>query len=421
MTAIRSIDLHPARPAIDALVAEGKLAGAVALAWRKGQGTAEIVTGWRNVAARSPMRRDAVFRIASLTKPVTSVAAMMLLEEGRFRLGDPITDWAPEFRDMRVLRDVGGSISDTVPAERPITFGDLMTHQAGFTYGAFHSGPLRALYRAALGADIDSHLSPDAWIEALASLPLVDQPGRGFHYGVSTDLLGLLLARMEGAQLGDVLRQRIFDPLGMKDTGFDLPADQEDLAAAFYGFGDDDRLRSRDRHPLEDPAFLPRRPEGATFQSGGAGLWSTADDYLTFARLFIEDGTVDGIRLLQPATLRQMTTNQLTPDQLAQATTLGMPVFSGHGFGLGVAVVLDSAMAAVTPCRGNKGTVGWPGAFGGWWQADPTSGSVLVFLAHNGIDFDKAERGVGLGVFSAIAAFHAAATAADARSAENRS
>jgi CubicO group peptidase (beta-lactamase class C family) len=393
---------------IDALVDQGQLAGAVALAWRDGKVAAEVVSGWRDIATKAPMRTDTLFRIASLTKPVTAVAAMMLLEEGRIRLDDPITDIAPEFRSMRVLLHPDGELDDTVQAERPITIEDLLTHRAGFTYGSFHSGPLKGAYRDALGPDIDSHRSPDDWLANLASLPLIDQPGRAFHYGNSTDVLGFLIARLENAPLEVVLQRRIFAPLGMSDTRFHPIESQRHRCATMYGFGDDGHLETRDRHPLAEPAFLPRRPADMRFVSGSSGLWSSAEDYLKFARLFLSDGAVDGVRLLRPETLRLMTTNKLSPDQIAAATMLGFPAFSGQGFGLGVAVVLDTEKASVSVCRGGIGTVGWPGAYGGWWQADPTSETALVFLAHNALDFEKLERGLGLGVYAAIAAFHKA-------------
>lgn len=399
-------DAHPAQAGFDALVGAGRMAGAVALSWRDGE-TREVLSGWRDLEAGAPMRRDTIFRIASLTKPVTAVAAMTLYDEGRFELEDPITAVAPEFAGMRVLRNVEGPLNDTEAAERAITFGDLLTHRAGFTYGGFHAGPLKAAYRDALGADIDSHLTPDQWIAGLASLPLVDQPGRGFHYGVSLDVLGFLIARMEGAPLEDVLRRRIFEPLGMADTGFVVPDAKRGRVATMYGFDAEGRLQARAAHPPEEPAFLAERPAGMSFVSGGAGLWSTADDYLTFARLFVEEGAVGGKRLLKMGTLRRMTANFLTAEQIAGATMMGLPALSGQGFGLGVAVVLDPERADAMKCRGGVGTVGWPGAYGGWWQADPTNGSVLVFLTHNALDFDKAARGVGLGVYGAIAQFHA--------------
>ena len=397
----------PSQKAIDALVAEGELAGAVALAWRDGAVIGEVVSGWADRDATLPMQRDTLFRIASLTKPVTSVAALMLYDEGRFELEDPITAWAPEFSEMRVLSAPDAPLDDAEPAARPITFGDLLTHRSGLTYGAFHTGPVRRAYREALGVDLDSARLRDEWIAGLAALPLIDQPGRGFHYGVSADLLGLLIERMEDAPLEDVLRRRIFAPLGMKDTTFVPSPEQSARAARMYGFDAKGQLQVRDSHPPDEPAFLAQRPAGATFVSGGAGLWSTADDYLTFARMFVEEGAVGGVRLLKLGTLRRMTANFLTDGQIAAAASRGVPVFSGHGFGLGVAVVTDPEKANVVRCKGGVGTVGWPGAYGGWWQADPTDGSVLVFLAHNALDFDQLAQGVGLGVYVAIEAFHA--------------
>jgi CubicO group peptidase (beta-lactamase class C family) len=194
--------------AIRAYVDAGELAGAAALVWRDGK--AHITTvGWRNVDARLPIERDTIFRIASMTKPVTSTAALMLFEEGRFALDDPITYWAPEFSQMRVLRSPDAPLVETDPAERPITFEDLLTHRSGLTDGDFHRGPIASAYREALGGAIDSEVAPDRWIERLATLPMIDQPGRSFHYGRSTDLLGLLIARMEDAPLEDVLKRRI--------------------------------------------------------------------------------------------------------------------------------------------------------------------------------------------------------------------
>ena len=180
-----------------------------------------------------------------MTKPITSTAALMLFEEGRFALDDPIARWAPEFSAMRVLRSPTVRSTDTDPAERPITFEDLLTHRSGLTYGDFHAGPIAKAYEEALGGDIDSHVAPDDWIAGLAALPLIDQPGAAFHYGHSTDLLGLLIARIEDAPLGDVLERRIFGPLGMKDTGFTVPREKRDRRAGMYGFDEKGRLTRR--------------------------------------------------------------------------------------------------------------------------------------------------------------------------------
>jgi CubicO group peptidase (beta-lactamase class C family) len=402
-------DEDPIAMAIRAIVDAGQLAGAATLVWRNGEVVQTAAIGWRDIESKLPIERNTIFRIASMSKPVTSAAALMLLEEGRFALDDPISRWAPEYAQMRVLRAPTGPLDQTDPAERPITFEDLLTHRSGLTYGSFHTGPIAKAYADALGGDIDSAVSPDAWIAALATLPLVGQPGAAFHYGHSTDLLGLLIARMEDAPLGDVLERRIFAPLGMKDTGFIVPRQNRDRRAKMYGFDGAEHLIARPTG--SGAAFLPERPEDMTYVSGGAGLWSTLDDYLAFARMFVSDGAVDGVRLLRPETLALMTMNRLTEKQRAEAKMLGMPVFTAHGFGMGVAVVLDPQKAAPTRCKGGVGTVGWPGAYGGWWQADPTNGTVMIFLTHNTFELEQLAQGIGLDVYDAITQFHALASA----------
>lgn len=396
---------------LDRLVAAGEIAGAATLVWRDGRVVQHAAVGWSDRENQVPLRRDSLFRIASLTKPVTAMAAMVLMERGRFRLEDPITDIAPEFAGMRVLTSPAGALDDTVPAVRAITFEDLLTHRAGFTYGAFHPGPLAAAHAAALGGDIDSVMSPDAWIAGLASLPLVDQPGAGFHYGHSTDLLGQLLARMEGVSLGTLLHRLIFQPLGMADTGFTVSGLKRDRRAGLYGFDPDGALKRLAVAP--GGATVEDRPADMTYESGGAGLWSTLDDYLAFARVFLDRAGLDTLRLVRPETLALMTTNRLTADQRARATTMGMPTFApGHGFGLGVAVVTDPDSAAVMHGKGGVGTVGWPGAYGGWWQADPTDGSVMILLQHNMVELEGLLKGHGLAGYGAIQQFHSLASAA---------
>ena len=188
-------------PAIDA----GELAGAAALVWRNGRVVDVATVGRRDLTTALPVERNTIFRIASMTKPVTTVAALMLVDEGRFALDDPISACAPEFTHMRVLRDPEGPLDQTDEAARPITFRDLLTHRSGLTYGEFHRGPIGRACAETLGAQIDNPLTPDEWIARLATLPLIDHPGAGFHYGVSTDLLGFLIARIEGAPLSTVL------------------------------------------------------------------------------------------------------------------------------------------------------------------------------------------------------------------------
>src|SRR5215469_16610539 len=281
---------------LSAAVKEEKLAGAATLIYRGGL-VRVTCAGVRDLESRLPVQRDTIFRIASMSKPITSTLALMLFEEGRFGLEDPIARFAPEFEHMRVLRSPEGPLEDTCAAERPITFHHLLTHTAGFSNSGFHRGPIRKAYADALGHDMDNELPPDEWIERLAKLPLIDQPGNGFHYGNSTDLLGFLLERIEDAPLGDVLQRRIFAPLGMKDTGFSVPVENRSRRAGLCGFDDEGHLTALKKLP--GGHALLERPEGMTWVSAGQGLWSTLDDYLAFARMFVAQETVDGVRLLK--------------------------------------------------------------------------------------------------------------------------
>jgi CubicO group peptidase (beta-lactamase class C family) len=400
---------NPIEDAILPGVEAGELAGAAALVWRNGAVLQTTTVGRRDLVSGLPVERDTIFRIASLTKPVTTVAALMLLDEGRFDLDEPITECAPELARMRVLRNSDGPLDQTDEATRPITFRDLLTHRSGLTYGDFHRGPIGRAHAAILGAQIDNPLTPDAWIARLATLPLIDHPGAGFHYGLSTDLLGFLIARLEGAPLSAVLDRRVLTPLGMGDTGFTVPPQKRDRCAGLCGFDDEGRVTALTAAPGRHA--LDQRPDGMTFESGGGGLWLTLDDYLAFARMLIGDTPAD-VDLLRPETRAMMTSNQLTPEQRAATRMFGRPVFAaGHGYGMGVAVVMEPERADPLQCRGGVGTIGWPGAYGGWWQADPNDRSVLIFLAHNMVELQQMARGIGLGVWSAIATFHKIASA----------
>jgi CubicO group peptidase (beta-lactamase class C family) len=390
----------PIAKSIKEIVDAGGIAGASTLTWRDGKIVQTACVGWRDNDAKLPIERDTVFRIASITKPITSMATLMLMEEGKLALNDPITRWVPEFADMRVMRTPNGSLNDTVTAQRAITIDDLLTHRSGLTYGAFHSGAIAKAHGDALGLALDSHLTPDEWIARLAALPLIDQPGANFHYGTSTDLLGFVIARIENVSLSELLQQRVFSPLGMRDTGFSVAAKNKFRCARMYGIDSTGKLT--EQLPV---GAVPERPADLCYESGGQGLWSTLDDYLAFARVFIGNGSVDGVSLLRPETLSLMTSNRLTSVQRASATMLGMHTFaSGHGFGYGVAVVTEPELANPLVCRGGKGTVGWGGAYGGWWQADPIDRSVLIFLAHS--NFNP----MHFAVYEAIGKYHALAT-----------
>ena len=389
---------EPLQKVLQKSVDEGQLAGAAVLMQRQGE-TSFAAAGWRDIEANSPIERDTIFRIASMTKPITSVAALMLVDEGRIALDEPISRIAPEFSAMRVLRTPTGPLDDTVEAERPITFDDLLTHRSGLTYGDPHRSPLSAAYRERLGGDIDTEVNPDEWIQRLAGLPLIAQPGSAMYYGNSTDLLGLLIARIDGTSLGDMLRRRILGPLGMKDTGFFVPPEKRNRRAAAYGFDENGRLVKR---LTWGGVVVEERPTEMAYESGAVGLWSTLDDYLSFARLFLRDGEVNGVRLLRSETLRKMMTNQLTDEQRANSVFLGRKPFAiGRGFGLGVSVVMEQDRKDMFR-RGNPGTVSWPGAYGGWWEADPVDDSAFVFLAHNMVDLPQMARGIGIGVWALI-------------------
>ncbi|HEX4711432.1 serine hydrolase domain-containing protein [Phenylobacterium sp.] len=357
-------------PALQAVVDAGDLCGLVTLIWRKGEVVQVNTIGRRDLEAGAPMTRDTLFRIASMTKPVTSIAALMLLEEGKLRLEDPITGWLPEFSEMQVLKDAAGPIEDTYPAPREITVEDLMTHRAGLAYAFTSMGPIAQAHEERLGPPLGTPLTPDIWLKALGGLPLSYPPGERFHYSHATEVLGFLVARIEGKPLGQVLKDRIFSPLGMHDTDFWCPPEKRGRMSKLYRM-------DPDIGKLEDVS-LPHVDSQPGFEAGGGGLISTADDYLKFARMMLNKGEVDGVRLVQTGTVEMMTRNRLT-DAQRQVPFMGLPFWLSQGFGLGVSVITDAEQHAWMGA-GSKGAFGWPGAFGTWWQADPAEDMVVIYL-----------------------------------------
>lgn len=353
------------REAIDA----GLLAGAVTLVWQAGRILQVNALGHRDVDAGLPMQPDTIFRIASMTKPVTVAAAMMLAEEGKFALNEPVTKWLPELADMRVLREARSPLDRTEPARRPITFDDLMTHRSGLAYVFSVLGPLASAY-----GKLSLRQDQDRWLGEVATLPLAHQPGERLTYSHSTDVLGIALSRIEGKPLAQVLSERIFEPLGMVDTGFSVDAAGRRRAATMYKLTADNTLT----HDVMGPAPITDPP----FCTGGAGLFSTADDYLRFARMLLAGGTVDGVRVLSEESVRVMRTDRLTADQ-KQHPFLGAPFWVGRGFGLNLSVVTDPAKSRQLFGPGGLGTFSWPGAYGTWWQADPSADLILIYLVQN--------------------------------------
>ena len=365
--------LESVGPMLKGVVDAGDLSGVVALVWRKGEIVRLDAVGRRDIENDLPMTRNTLFRIASMTKPITSVAALMLMEEGRLKLSDPVTKWLPEFTDMRVMRDPKGPIDETVPSPRAITVEDLMTHRAGLAYGFTSSGPLAKAHEKHLGDVLDSPHAPDAWLKRLAGLPLTYAPGERLHYSHATDVLGFLVGRIAGMSFRDFLMRRIFTPLGMVDTDFHIPPAKRARATVMY-------RQDQDTGALK-PVPFPQYDTAPHFAGGGGGLISTVDDYLAFARMLLNDGELNGTRLLKRETVALMRTDHLTPVQRA-IPFLGLPLWAGQGFGLGVSVVDDPAKQDWMGA-GSKGSFGWPGAFGTWWQADPEKDMILIFLIQN--------------------------------------
>ena len=361
--------LEDNRASIVEAVETGLLAGAVTLVWHRGNVLQINEIGYRDVEAKLPMQRDTIFRTASMSKPVTVAAAMTLVDEGKLALSDPISRWLPELSDTRVLIDPHGPLDQTVPARRPITVDDLMTHRSGLAYTFSVTGPLSRAY-----SQLSLRQDQDHWLAEVAALPLVHQPGDRLTYSHATDVLGIALSRIEGKPLHEVLSERIFTPLGMTDSGFFISPEQRRRAATMYRLDGEIGLSHDAMGPV--PVTEPR------FCQGGAGLVSTAHDYLQFARMLLDGGEVDGIRVLSEASAELMRTNQLTEDQ-KRVPFLGMPFWIGRGFGLNLSVVTDPAQSKQLFGPGGLGTFSWPGAFGTWWQADPANQLIIIYLIQN--------------------------------------
>lgn len=356
------------RDALARHVDRGAVAGIVALI-ACGEETHVEVLGWQDLAAGTPLRRDTIFRIMSMTKPVLAVAALQLVEEGRIGLDHGLDPWLPELARRRVLRTPASPLDDTVPAARPITLRDLLTLRMGL--GAIMvppgSWPIQAaMGEAGLAPSADPiDLPPDEFLRRLGALPLVHQPGEGWLYHTGFDVLAVLLGRLAGKPLDELLDERIFAPLGMRDTAFYVPE------AKLGRFGPAYRRDEADGLAVHDAAaggFWSRPPR---FPSE---LVSSVDDYLRFARMLLGGGAFDGRRLLRPTSVALMTTDQLTRAQKAAG-----PFFPGfwdrHGWGMGVAVLTAPDGTGAGP-----GQYGWDGGLGTSWRSDPHRGLVMILL-----------------------------------------
>jgi CubicO group peptidase (beta-lactamase class C family) len=363
------VNLNSNQASIREVCDAGMLAGAVTVVWQRGEVLQVNEIGYRDVDAGMPMQRDTLFRIASMTKPVTVATAMSLVDEGKLALRDPIARWAPEMVDVRVLDDPRGPLDRTHPARRAILIEDLLTHTSGLAYGFSVSGPISHAY-----VRLPFNRGPDAWLTELAALPLVHQPGDKVTYSHATDLLGVIVSRVEDKPFYQVLDERILGPTGMPDTGFFVSAEARRRAATMYRIDDEGRLR----HDVMGPPHI----KPPAFPNAGGGLLSTADDYLRFVRMVLGDGIIDGVRVLSPESARLMRTDRLTDEQ-KRHKFLGAPYWVGRGFGLNLSVVTDPAKSAPLFGPGGLGTFSWPGAYGTWWQADPSADLILLYMIQN--------------------------------------
>lgn len=350
--------------------AKGGVAGAVTLVWRNGEIVHRSALGVLDVEKALPMRHDALFRLRSMTKPLTSVLILRLMEEGRLQLTDPVTKWIPELARRRVLDNPEGALGEAAFARRDITIEDLLTHRSGIAYGFTASGPLAAAYDAAIGDFRSFRGTTDDFLKALASLPLSFMPGERFHYGHSTDVLGILAERVEDQPLHEIMRSRIFAPLGMSDTDFWVPPQSRARLAMAYSVAPDGVTLVR--VPMEPGERTP------LFASGGGGLVSSVDDYLKFARMLLNGGALGDVRIVQPETVALMTRNHLSAHQ-RRLPLMGADYWKAHGFGYGVSVITEPGLCAdMGP--GYQGAYGWPGSFGTWWQTDPVHNLIMLYM-----------------------------------------
>jgi CubicO group peptidase (beta-lactamase class C family) len=362
--------------ALNADAQQGKLPGAVALVARRGKVAYFEAVGVQDPDKLTPMRRDSLFRIASMTKPVTAVAALMLMEEGKFALVDPISRHLPELADLKVGVEVtdpatGERTLKIEPSRRAVTVQDLFRHTSGLTYGIFGNSLCQKLYRE--HKLMDTQQNNARMVTKLAALPLCCQPGTAFEYSMSTDVLGALVEVLSGMDLNRFFNERIFGPLGMKDTGFLLTEHNRTRLALPNS---DPANKVQAAQYIYDPARAP------AWYSGGGGLFSTASDYVRFAQMLLNKGELDGARLLAHKTVELMTSDHLPPNLSFGTFTqeLGasapLPEY-GQGYGLGVGVRKE---AGRSPVPGSIGDFYWGGAYGTYFWIDPQEQLITIFM-----------------------------------------
>ncbi len=356
--------------AMQALVDQGHLPGVTTMVARHGKVVAFEVHGKKGFDG-PPMTKDTIFRIYSQTKPITGVAMMILFEEGKWRLDDPVSKYVPEFAKLQVYK---GQNPDgtfiTEPASRPPTMRELMSHSGGFAYGLVPDNPVDKAY---VSTGVLAAKSGQEFIEKVAALPLVGQPGAQWKYSASVDIQGFIIERLSGMSLADFMRTRIFEPLKMVDTGFYLPAAKADRLASLYLWKPkDNKLAPASGFMVLDISKPP------TAASGGGGLVSTSADYARFAQMILNGGELDGARILSPSTIKLMGSNHLN-DGIMTGKEGEFNNAHGKGFGLDFMVITDPAKAG-TPA--GEGTMSWGGAAGTWFWIDPKNDLFFLGMIH---------------------------------------
>lgn len=355
-------------------VERGDVPGLVTLVSRRGDVRVDAI-GTKAIGADDPILRDTIFRISSMTKPITAAATMILVEDGKVGLDDPVDAVLPELANRHVLKRLDASLEETVPADRSIRVRDLLTFRMGFgdilaSPGAYPILKMANDLQIGMGPPNPSAMpEPDEWIRRLGTLPLMHQPGEKWMYNTGSDVLGVLVARVSGRPLETFLRERIFEPLGMKDTGFSVPPSNIDRLATEYWTNP-----WSGSFEVYDEAWGGQWSRPPPFPSGAAGLVSTVDDYAAFAQMMLEKGNHRGQPILSASSVAMMTTDQLTPAQKA-ASGLVKGYFDGHGWGFGMSIVTRSGEV-----EGSNGTFGWDGGLGTSWHSDPLEEVVTILM-----------------------------------------
>ncbi len=354
-------------------IANGRLPGAVMLVYRDGKVVHQRAMGVLNAETKAPMPADGIFRIYSMTKPIVSVGLMMLVEDGKVRLDDPLSVYMPEFKTMQLgieKKDASGNmVLERVPSPRVPTVQDLLRHTSGITYGVFGKSLVKSEY---LKAGIHKNeMNNTQLAQTLAALPLAYVPGTMWEYSRSTDLVGSLIERVSGQTLGTYLERRILGPLGMKDSGFNVPPEKQNRIAEPFKIDPDSK----------QAVNLLNLTKPAVFESGGGGMVSTAADYLRFTRMVLNGGELDGVRILSPQTLKSMHSDHLGADLIRASKVPGASTGylpgPGFGFGLGYAVRMTDGEGANA---GNVGEINWGGAGGTYFWIDPKTNLIAIWM-----------------------------------------